>query len=283
MPQKQLTSRALAERLPRWGVAALESHHAPDFTMEWRTHPFIKLMYAVSGEGELHIGNKNWAYRKGDLLTVPAGKRNRLIDRPSQPVSIYLVCVSRDLLAFDRRVETQLRAGCTTLDMQFANRADAVFRQLMFLQSGHQDSRSLPMVAGALELVRIAIESVAQPDTRRRHERDEDLVMQQYVQRLDKTFFEPTTLDEAACSLGISRRSFSQRFRAATGQSWLAYRQSKAIGHACRLLAETQTPITSVAFECGFGDLSSFYRTFKASTGESPGAWRKTVRVVQDA
>ena len=75
--------------------------------------------------------------------------------------------------------------------------------------------------------------------------------------------------------MSVSRRTFTKRFREATGKSWLEYVRGKAIGHAASLLRETSAPIASIAFECGFADVSTFYRQFKARLGVSPAAWRR--------
>ena len=46
------------------------------------------------------------------------------------------------------------------------------------------------------------------------------------------------------------------------------------IDHAKKLLESTSRTVLSVAFECGFEDLSTFYRAFKRETSESPNQWR---------
>jgi len=48
--------------------------------------------------------------------------------------------------------------------------------------------------------------------------------------------------------------------------------------HAARLLAETTRPITSIAFEVGFGDLSNFVRTFHRAAGVSPRSFRRAAQ-----
>jgi AraC family L-rhamnose operon regulatory protein RhaS len=40
-------------------------------------------------------------------------------------------------------------------------------------------------------------------------------------------------------------------------------------------LTEPQKTVLSIAFECGFEDLSTFYRAFKREVGISPNLWRK--------
>ena len=48
--------------------------------------------------------------------------------------------------------------------------------------------------------------------------------------------------------------------------------------HAARLLADEERPITDVAFEVGFGDLSNFVRTFHRAAGVSPRRFRQAAR-----
>ena len=47
---------------------------------------------------------------------------------------------------------------------------------------------------------------------------------------------------------------------------------------AARLLADDERPITDVAYDVGFGDLSNFVRTFHRAAGVSPRGFRKAAR-----
>ena len=98
--------------------------------------------------------------------------------------------------------------------------------------------------------------------------------MRAYVDDLADHFFEASNLDAAAAGLGISRRRFTQLFRQVTSTSWLSYVRQLRVEHAKRLLGQTQRTVLSIAFECGFEDLSTFYRAFKREVGHSPNHWR---------
>lgn len=269
---KRLTRRALTERLPAWGVAVLESHHAPDWSMEKRSHPFLKVVYVLDGAGVVEIGKKPHPFTSGDLVVVPPGSDNRVVDEPGKPSSLYVLCVAPSLLAFDSRLATRLPRGRTARSTYLANRAEALLRRLLFLQAHGGPVVSIGMVSAALELIGLVVEPPSQSAGDADASRDE---VRRYVERLDTHFYESTTIDDAARRLGLSRRRFTQLFREETGCGWLAYVHGRAVEHASRLLAETNAPIASVAFECGFGDLSTFYRRFKALRGVSPGEWRK--------
>jgi AraC family L-rhamnose operon regulatory protein RhaS len=96
-----------------------------------------------------------------------------------------------------------------------------------------------------------------------------------YVAELPHRFFEVTDLDQTAAELSMSRRRFTQLFREATGTSWSNYLTRLRIDYACQLLRETGRSVTAIAFECGYEDLSSFYRAFKRQTGQPPQALRQ--------
>lgn len=265
--QKPLIRRALEERLPPWGVLVLESHHAPDFFMDWRTHPFVKLIYVLEGAGELLLGEASHAFGARDLLVVPPRTRNRLIDQPGNPASLYVLCLEAERLAFDRGLVPSLRSGRTPRSAMVSRSAEAFFRRLLFHQRNESSATALAMVAGALGLVQSVVTSPTAPGA--------ETEIAQYVTHLDSHFYEASDIDSVAAGLGISRRKFTEQFRQETGQTWLRYVRERAIEHACQLLSQTKAPVASIAFECGFADLSTFYRHFKSITGVAPGEWRR--------
>jgi AraC family L-rhamnose operon regulatory protein RhaS len=101
--------------------------------------------------------------------------------------------------------------------------------------------------------------------------------MEDYVARLAMEFYEASTIDAAATSIGMSRRTFTKLFQEVTGSTWLAHVRKLAINHARHQLAQTNLSIASVAFECGFNDLSTFYRQFKSQVGVAPKSYRKSI------
>jgi AraC-like DNA-binding protein len=48
--------------------------------------------------------------------------------------------------------------------------------------------------------------------------------------------------------------------------------------HAARLLADDDRPVTQIALDVGFADLSNFVRTFHRAAGVPPRAFRRAAR-----
>jgi transcriptional regulator GlxA family with amidase domain len=73
----------------------------------------------------------------------------------------------------------------------------------------------------------------------------------------------------------MSRRTFTRRFREATGMTvnhWLA---AERIGKAQQLLKTTDLPIEHVAAEAGFGTSLSLRQHFAQQVRTSPSAYRR--------
>ena len=132
------------------------------------------------------------------------------------------------------------------------------------------------MVIDALKLIQIISEKSSETQEIGKGTTDYRRIIQQYVDSLPDRFFEETSIDAAADQLNIPRRTFTKVFAELAGDTWLRHLRRLAIQHAQHRLYSTDIPITSIAFECGFNDLSTFYRQFKRYSGMSPGEYRAT-------
>ncbi len=84
------------------------------------------------------------------------------------------------------------------------------------------------------------------------------------------------TVEELAGRANLSTDYFSKSFYRHTGLRPLQYIHQKRIERARFLILTTALPFEAIAAETGFESLSYFARVFKATTGQAPGAYRKT-------
>ncbi|MGI9443612.1 MAG: helix-turn-helix domain-containing protein [Rubripirellula sp.] len=272
----QLTDRALPENLPPWGVLVLESHHSPKFAMSWRTHEFVKIVYVWKGRGEFHIGDEIHNFDANDVIVIPPNTRNRIIDDTSAAPSLYVCCISTQLFNFEPCLVESLNVRLINHRHGFTNRITSLLRRLIHSQQRPVANTSISMVANALRLLQIVLELESRPQAKLPSNRNERSVLQRYIAELPDHFFEESSIDSTSQRLGIPRRTFTQLFHELTGETWLSHTRRLAIEHAQQRLCHTELPITSIAFECGFHDLSTFYRQFKKFSGMSPGEYRST-------
>jgi len=85
-------------------------------------------------------------------------------------------------------------------------------------------------------------------------------------------------LEHAAGHAGISPFHFLRLFSSVLGVTPHQYLVRSRLRHAARLLADDDRPVTDVAYDVGFGDLSNFVRTFHRAAGVSPRRFREAAR-----
>lgn len=100
--------------------------------------------------------------------------------------------------------------------------------------------------------------------------------IQEYIR---EHFTETLGLENIARLANKSPSYFSTYFHTHTGTSLVTYINQVRVDHACTLLEQTDEPIKSVGFSCGFTSEKYFSRVFKTITGMPPGEYRSKNRI----
>ena len=85
---------------------------------------------------------------------------------------------------------------------------------------------------------------------------------------------EPFTLASLAEIAGVSQRTLTRQFRAATGNSVKSYATALRLEHARSLLHDRTLTVQSVAERCGFADARQLRRLWRTHFANSPSAER---------
>lgn len=89
---------------------------------------------------------------------------------------------------------------------------------------------------------------------------------------------QPLSLADVAREAGLSSFHFLRLFAGVLGVTPHQYIVRSRLRRAARLLTQTDRPITEVAFDAGFADLSNFVRCFHRAAGASPRRFRDASR-----
>lgn len=102
----------------------------------------------------------------------------------------------------------------------------------------------------------------------------DDSLVHQIQQHIDLHLGGPLRISDLASRFGLSERSLSRRFTAATGRGPQAYLRHARVQQAMRLLETTSDPVERIRGRVGYADTAAFRRVFKEATGLSPGGYR---------
>lgn len=98
--------------------------------------------------------------------------------------------------------------------------------------------------------------------------------VEQALDYIQKNFRTGVSLSEVAARTGMSDSSFSRFFQSQTGNSFSEHLATIRIWSACKMLSETEKPITEICFDSGFNNISNFNRTFLRRMKLTPSRYR---------
>lgn len=245
-----------------------------------RKHSFPELLYFFDGQGQVKLWTSGRRAKvvdcgAGDCLIVPANIDHAITDCPGAPLSLYGLAVDPSKIAVSQPLADLLPAGKLPRERLMMLDVETRIRRLLYLVSESSELSMLSAVAETLDLLACVAEPKRASRRRVTGKTAEPDELDEYLRWLGDHFFKPLTLEDAANACDMSRRKFTQLFKSRTGMTWLHYIQKLRIDHAISLLRDSDAKVTSIAFQTGFDELSTFYRVFKRITGKQPLEFRK--------
>lgn len=291
LPPKRIAP--VEENVDESGIWAFESQHGDTFQMDFTRHRFLKLLLITAGAGVIEGDWGQPVCKKGDLVVVPAGIRHKIVDNHRQPISLYGLGIAHKLFRPVAGVAETFPSGVLQAQQLGPLRLENRLRRLLYIHRQGDPLHRLASVAAALDLVAQISLAAATPGVPLTEldaldvddaqmptlptdspAIESDPMIETYLTWLQHNFFEPQSLGDAAGACGMSRRGFTTAFRNQTGRTWLDHVNRLRVQHAVTLLQTTDRKMASIAFQCGFEDLSTFYRVMHRITGHRPGAYR---------
>lgn len=95
------------------------------------------------------------------------------------------------------------------------------------------------------------------------------------ISYIEKHYSEPISLQQLADTIPCNSQYLCRTFREISGISPIQYLISYRLEQACSLLSQTTRPVTEIALDCGFENISYFIRKFKEAKGCTPKEYRR--------
>jgi AraC-like DNA-binding protein len=249
----------------------------------WHYHEEIELVYIKDGSGTRHIGNHISNYYNGELIMIGSnlphlGFADRLqgsgiefvlqfredflgeniLTRPEFIAIKRLFDMAKNGLSFKGNTRTEIGERFESLFyMSNFEKLIEVLKILNILGT----SRDYEILnAGGASLM-YTVQGADRLD--------------EVFNFVSEKFQDPITVDELASITAMTVPSFCRFFKKQTGKTFIEFLNEYRISHACKLLAETSTPITDICYDSGFNNFSHFNKYFKRITSKSPSMYRK--------
>ena len=278
--------KAILEKIPhdRSHSFALIDYEVRRFDCPFHYHPEIELTLIGASSGARYVGDHIGRFSAGDLVLMGPNLPHiyindaKITQRPHATVLHFLPdCLGRDFFQLGemKRIGDLLERSRVGLAFhgRARERAAEALTQLIKLSGVERITHFLSilqMLANTRAFRRLASPTYAPSLALYQGER-----INRVCELMSKRFRENITQSEAARAARMSAPSFSRFFRRATNRTFRAFLNEVRIGHASRLLLETDQSVVEICHDSGFGNLSNFNRQFLKLRKVSPRDYRR--------
>lgn len=260
----------------------------PYFSTDFHFHKECQLVYVLSGSGTRIIGHSIEQFEEGDLTFVGPNVPHVWYSesKPNEPAS---EAISLALYINPETICEHLNALTDTMELrQFFKESERGIRicgekKLLITnilkQMLTQQNRHMGMLASFLQILDQLLDPeelvwLNVPDPISTYTHQTSGRVPKLMHFIQQNFKEDITLQQAASVAGLQIHSFCRFFKSLTNRTFSDFLNEVRIGFACKLLQQSDLPVTQIALECGYTNISYFNRCFKKINQMSPKAYR---------
>jgi len=284
--------KPLYRKLPAELESSFSARHdiMPNFGNVWHYHAELELHYTIRGEGIRFIGDNISQFAADEIILVGEKlshawrcKDEYFQNNPDYNIEAIVLqflpdCMGKQLLQLPEsylipRLFEKAKSG-----LLIKGETRSLVAQLM-----HDcvNETGLGRVISLLQILKTIAESdecetIVKTQTTFHQSNEADNIRLNNIFNYTHTHYRnDITLEEVANIANLSITSFCRYFKMMTRKTYYDFLVEIRISHACRLLVENKMPTEVICFECGFNNVSNFYRHFKKVMGLTPLEYKK--------
>ena len=262
-------------------IIELEMNH---FDGPFHFHPELELTWIQESSGRRYVGDIVSDYGPGDLVLVGANVPHCWLSGKESVPSKARAIVVQFLPNF---------AGEPFLELPEASKIKNLIKKASsgLIISGNTKAKMITQIAqcavadGFSRLLRLLeildlianskeTEPIAPYSAGMTASPSETERFQRVYSHLIGNYQQEISLKEVAGIANLTPTAFCRYLKKATRKTLVEIVTEFRINHACQLLRNSKKSVNEICFECGFGNISYFNKTFKAITEHTPLQYR---------
>lgn len=266
-------------------VAVYENAH---FTSPLHFHPEYELVLIVEGEGLFFCGDHVGKFKSGDIMlygkSLPhfylSNKKYYESENTEKCKSIYIQ-FKEEILPYAYKempgfkdVLKILNRSERGLHFTEKDKVEVISKISMLTETSGFDRITLLYTVLNMLGKSSKVETLASISYENEN-KSKDAIFLKVINYINNNFQTNISLTEIAQNVNLSKSSLCRYFKRISGKNVFDYITEYRVSYACKLIANTDFRISSIAYDSGFNNISNFNRLFLSITGYSPKDYRK--------
>lgn len=263
---------------------SIRHEQASGFGTVWHYHPELELHYLIKGKGVRLIGDNISNFSDGELILLGENLPHiwRMKEEANASVEVIVIhflpdCLGSGLLHLPEAYLLPRLFERSKKGLVIEGEAKEKVIQLM-----HEavEAQNLDRLIILLSILKILAETPEKTGITSGHAfyKSNDLETLRLNKIYDFTlanYQDDINLQQVAAIANLGVTSFCRYFKLMTRKTYNDFLVEIRISHACRFLIEDRLATEVICFECGFNNVSNFYRHFKKVTDMTPLEYKK--------
>lgn len=256
----------------------------PHFYNKWQYHPELELVYIIKGSGRQFIGDNVHHFKAGDMILLGSNlphlwrneekyfKKNSRLSAEAIVIHFMPDCFGEYFLKLPENKALLKLFEKAQQAVRIKNNTKGKIIELLEKLLTAKGSERIILLLQILDSIAISKETktVCSKGLQFHYPTSDSDRLNHIYQYILNNFSREITLAQIANVAHISPHSFCRYFKSRIKKTFSSFLLEVRVGHACKLLAETNKSVAEICFESGFNTFSNFNRHFKAITGTTP-------------
>lgn len=253
-------------------------------------HDFFEIVYVLKGSATQNLNDQSVKISEGNYFIVDYGSYHNyteckdfqiinclfesdFIDKTLIGCKSFSQLITNYLIRFNYTILNRIPVNNVFSDTDGTIRR--LFENLFFEHETKKPGHVELMRCYLIEILVLTMRNIAKSDKLYNAHR----ATREIIDYIDAHFFENIKLGDLCKKLNFTLPYISKRFKADTSMTFNMFLQKVRVEQSCRLLAETNEPVSSVAHAVGYEDLKFFGKIFKQHMNMSPSQFRRLTKL----
>lgn len=246
-------------------------------------HDEFEIIYVRSGFLAVSISGESYIGKTGDAFVVSPGNLH-LMGSQTGTVDYYTFLFPLKYISFrtddmlDEKLLEPLNSGHLMICPRVKDTAKELCEQLIEIYEAKKDeseSKITTQVRTKIILLQFILEMWEKGFIIENDKSGRNTIEKEMISYIQQNFMEKISLKEFSEQFHLSEKYISRYFKEHFHITLSQYITHLRLEHAKQLLQDTDIPVTEIAMQSGYQNVSYFIRSFKKTYGVSPLKYRK--------
>ena len=265
-------------------ISEVELNQANSRPGTWHWHSYFEITWVLEGKGNYFVNGQEYTMEKDDIIIFNnvephgwklLGGNMKLLVMIFSPEFVAEKIFLFEAVYVKPFVERVINfKNCVGREEKVNEEIRISIREIYQEWNERKEGYPLMIKANVLRILTMLIRAY-QDETKSgemlKEKKNAMKRLEQAFTYINDHYCEKITLEEVAASVYMSSNYFSSYFRRVANISFSDYVTRLRVNRAREMLRENGANVTEIAMECGFNNISNFYRLYKKHMGKTPG------------